>query len=222
LKKPDDFFIAQAGKQEIRARNILLATGVIDEKPSFHGLPESIYNGLIRFCPICDGFEAINKHIGVIGPLSTALPKALFLRTYTPHITLFITNADIDLDDKLQADLRAANLGFSSNLAVGVTPGDDCITVRTDDGKKTTVDILYPAMGAQVRTQLAMSLGAKADEKGYLVTDSRQCTSIHGLYAAGDITLDISQIAVATGQAAIAATAIHNNLPKIYATAVSQ
>ena len=38
-------------------------------------------------------------------------------------------------------------------------------------------------------------------------------TSVPGLYAAGDVTLELHQISVATGQAAIAATDIHNSLP---------
>jgi thioredoxin reductase (NADPH) len=216
LQKTDDFFIARTGSQEIRAHNVLLATGVVDEKPSFQGLPKSIYNGVIRFCPICDGFEAINKRIGVMGPLSTVIPKSLFLRTYTPYVFMFVTRMDIKPDEQMQTDMKAAGLKVPANLVLGITPNAHCITVTLENGDAITIDILYPAMGAEVKSQLATQLGAEADIKGHLKADSSQCTSIKGLYTAGDLTQDISQIAVATGQAAIAATAIHNSLPKLY------
>ncbi len=60
--------------------------------------------------------------------------------------------------------------------------------------------------------QLAVDLGARCNEEGGLIVDARQQTSIQNLYAAGDVVSDLHQIAVATGHAAIAATAIHNTL----------
>jgi thioredoxin reductase (NADPH) len=80
------------------------------------------------------------------------------------------------------------------------------------DGAAFEVDILYPAMGAKVRSELAASLGATCTEDGYLTVDQHQRTSIPGLYAAGDVTSDLHQISVATGHAAVGATDIHNRL----------
>ncbi|MEA2951075.1 MAG: thioredoxin reductase, partial [Alphaproteobacteria bacterium] len=60
------------------------------------------------------------------------------------------------------------------------------------------------------------ALGARENETGNIIVDDKQRTSIEGLYAAGDVVTDLHQISVATGHAAIAATAIHNSLPRNY------
>ena len=72
---------------------------------------------------------------------------------------------------------------------------------------------LYVALGLRARSELATRLGAEHDSDGALVVDSHQQTTVPGLYAAGDIVQGLAQIGVAIGQAAIAATAIHNGLP---------
>src|SRR6476661_6054353 len=79
LRKAGDVFIARAGNGEIRAKRLLLATGIVDESPDLPGLKDAIYRGALRFCPICDGFEARDKRIGVLGPLRIASGKAQFL-----------------------------------------------------------------------------------------------------------------------------------------------
>jgi thioredoxin reductase (NADPH) len=84
------------------------------------------------------------------------------------------------------------------------------------NGTRVLADILYPAMGADVHSNLATGLGAKANPAGCLIVDDKQRTSVPNLYAAGDVTLELHQLAVAIGQAAIAATDMHNSLPANY------
>jgi thioredoxin reductase (NADPH) len=84
--------------------------------------------------------------------------------------------------------------------------------VRTADGKKLVFDTLYPSLGCRPRVEVAAELGARTNEDGNLIVDAHQQTSVPGLYAAGDAVAALHQISVATGQAAIAATAMHNAL----------
>jgi thioredoxin reductase (NADPH) len=63
-----------------------------------------------------------------------------------------------------------------------------------------------------VRSRLAVALGAATDPQGYLVVDAHQQTSVPWLYAAGDVASGLNQISVATGGAAIAASAMHRRL----------
>ncbi len=81
-------------------------------------------------------------------------------------------------------------------------------------GQCVNVDVLYPALGCEVRSDLASKLGARCTESGTLLVDQNQRTTIEGLYAAGDVVADLHQIGVAIGHAAIAATCIHNHLPR--------
>ena len=57
-----------------------------------------------------------------------------------------------------------------------------------------------------------MAAGALQDDDGKLLVDTHQMTTLEGLYAAGDVVRGLNQIAVGAGEAAIAATAIHNRL----------
>ena len=71
---------------------------------------------------------------------------------------------------------------------------------------------VYPALGCNVRSELASALGAATTENGNLQVDEHQRTTVEGLYAAGDVVSDLHQLSVAFGHAAIAATHIHNRL----------
>ena len=62
--------------------------------------------------------------------------------------------------------------------------------------------------------ELATALGAAVDDNGELHVDAHMQTSVPGLYAIGDVVSALNQISVAMGHAAIAATAIHNRLPR--------
>jgi thioredoxin reductase (NADPH) len=77
--------------------------------------------------------------------------------------------------------------------------------------------MLYPAMGARVRSDLAVSLGADHTEAGFLKVDDKQRSSVEGIYGIGDVVTDLHQISVAYGHAAIAACHIQNHLPRRYA-----
>jgi len=80
-------------------------------------------------------------------------------------------------------------------------------------GGKHVFDTVYTALGVRMRSSLATALGAKADEDGALIVGDHQVTSVPGLYAAGDVVRGLSQVCVATGQAAVAATGINASLP---------
>jgi thioredoxin reductase (NADPH) len=210
LNRGDDgIFIAKAGDSEIQARFVLLATGLVDEAPRIEGLTDGVYSGAIRFCPVCDGFEALDRRIGVIGNMEAAGKKALFLRTYSREVFLF----RIDNEQHLALELSAAGI-IVVGRPIRVVRADDKVTVIVADGEGRDVDVLYPALGCKVRSGLATQLGALCTHQGNLRVDDYQQTTVPGLYAAGDVVTDLHQLTVATGHAAIAATAIHNKLPR--------
>lgn len=213
LARTETGFLANLAGETLAARTVLLATGVVDGKPALPGGAELIYNGVVRFCPICDGYEATDKRIGIMGPVRSVLRKALFLRTYSTDLILLSTDEDMSLGEEDARMLRDGGLEPPRGPVRDVVATQDKVKILLAGDEPVELDVLYPAMGAVVQTGLARALGARTNDQGCLHTDAHQCTSIPGLYAAGDITLDLSQIAVATGQAAIAATAIHNSLP---------
>jgi thioredoxin reductase (NADPH) len=87
------------------------------------------------------------------------------------------------------------------------------VSVHLPNGQTLEFDVLYPAMGCQPHSALATRLGATADNVGCLTVDSKQQTTVEGLYAAGDVVSDLHQLVIAEAHGAVAATAIHNSLP---------
>jgi thioredoxin reductase (NADPH) len=213
-READGTFVARASADTIAARRVLLATGIVDEAPALPGLREVIYRGAIRFCPICDGYEAMDRSIGVLGRLDTACKKALFLRTYTRDVVLLLTDAPGKADEEQARLLSEAGIAIPREPVVDVERNGEKITAIMRSGTRLEIDVLYPALGSDVRSELAQMLGARTNELGCIFVDEHQRTSIDGLYAAGDVVTDLDQIAVATGHAAVAATHIHNSLPK--------
>jgi thioredoxin reductase (NADPH) len=214
LRKTDGAFVARVGDEDLRAQRILLATGIVDESPDLPGLKDAIYRGALRFCPVCDGFEARDERIAVLGPLRTAASKARFLRTYSRDIVVLPT-------EEPKHDSEAARALMEDGIklerrVVDIDRSGDKITAVCADGERLSVDVLYPALGCDVRSELAVALGARCNDIGNVYVDDKQRTSVEGLYAAGDVVTDLHQISVATGHAAVAATTIHNSLQLNY------
>lgn len=88
----------------------------------------------------------------------------------------------------------------------------DCLRIIGIPGDNA-FDIVYPAMGADARSDLAVALGAEHKADGSLEVDENLQTSVEGLYAIGDVVTDIHQISVAFGHAAVASCAINSALP---------
>jgi thioredoxin reductase (NADPH) len=207
-------FTARTRDKEVRARRVLLATGLVDESPAIAGLADGIYAGAIRYCPICDGYEAMDRRVGVLGPLGPAREKATFLRTYSRDVRLFATDFEKATSEQRHA-LEQAGIALLGK-PVSLERTGEGVAVLTDDGRRWEFDILYPALGCEVRSELAIQLGAGCSDIGLLEVDAHQRTTIEGLYAAGDVVADLHQLSVATAHAAIAATDIHNSLPDIF------
>jgi thioredoxin reductase (NADPH) len=189
----------------------LLATGVVDCKPQLPNLREIIYRGNLRLCPICDGYEAVDRAVAVLGPVKEALKKLQFLRTYTHDLTL-LPLGELTLTPEERRIITALRIDMPQAPVVDLRVEGDEITALMADGERRSVDVLYPALGCNVRSDLLARFGGEVTESGHIVTDPHQQTSVPGVYAAGDVVNELNQIAVATAHAAIAATAIHNIL----------
>ena len=211
-RQPDGRFVVRAGKGQWSAQTVILATGVVDVEPGFPEVKQAVAAGFLRYCPICDGFEAIGRKVAVIGRGKGGLGEALFVRHYTQEITLFSVAGPIELDADEALRIDRDGLRVVHEPVTRLAYGDDGIRVHLHDGSQERFDVLYSALGTMVNSGLAQLLGADCTGDGCLTVDGHQQTSVEGLYAAGDIVAGLNQITVAMGQAAIAATAIHNRL----------
>ncbi|WP_428061131.1 NAD(P)/FAD-dependent oxidoreductase [Brevundimonas sp.] len=211
-------FVAEVEGQTLRARAVLLATGVVDHHPDLPGVERAVQRALVRICPICDGYEATGKVVAVIGHSDKGAREAAFMRTYSDRVTLIHIGSPDALTRRDELDRLGVELIFAPLEAVRLE--QDRVTALTWKGpggsaRTQAFDLVYSALGTSPNAELAQGLGARLSDDGRLVVDLHQATSVPGLYAAGDVVRGLNQIAVATAEAAVAATDIHNRLRRI-------
>jgi thioredoxin reductase (NADPH) len=217
LDKIDGGFRAEWGEGSVTARTVLIATGVQNRRPQMDlGLhDEAMARGLIRYCPICDGYEVTDKKVGVIGSGRHGVAEAVFLRGYTADITLIAPDKAHMLSEADRALLEEYGIPTVDGPCSAVAAHEDCIVVDTAEGHHA-FDSVYPALGSDTRTELAAQIGAAlSGETGCIVVDSHQRTSVPGAYAAGDVVIGLDQISHAMGEGGVAATTIRNDLAKL-------
>jgi thioredoxin reductase (NADPH) len=207
-------FDVDIGRRTIQVPRVLLATGGLDVEPDLPGVRDAVHRGLIRYCPICDAYEVIGQKVGLIAFGQCRTREALLLRAYTADLTVLTLGQPMQMHEEERRALHEAGIAILdapvANLSV---EGDRIATWHMQDGSKHQFDSIYSALGTHVRSGLATGLGAAADEDGALIVDAHQETSVPGLFAAGDVVRGLSQISVASGHAAVAATHINRSLP---------
>lgn len=213
LRPAETGFVARVGERDYPARAVLLATGVVNHRPDMDNAlhAEALERGLLRYCPICDGYEVTDKRVGVIGTGDRGTNEALFLRGYSNDVTLISPEAEHDLPEDRAAELVAAGVERVDGPCGDYAIEGDRIAFDTARGR-LAFDSVYPALGSRIRSGLAIQAGARAAEDGCLEVDDHQRTSVPGLFAAGDVAKGLDQISHAMGEAGVAATTIRNML----------
>ena len=208
IRVDDGIFVLGYDDQVLRCRFVLLATGVRDHLPPIGGATLAVTRSLLRFCPICDAFEAIDRRIAVISDDPLGEREALFLRDYSAQITLLHLGST-----PLASNVKDAGEKFErvSVQLPDLRIRDDRLILASAGGERS-FDVVYLALGCSAQNELARSLGALCDEHGALQVNAHQETTVPGLYAAGDVVRGLNQIVVAAAESAIATTDIHNKL----------
>lgn len=201
-------FRVRGERLEMQGRTVLLATGARDIRPDILYAADAVRDGLLRYCPVCDGYEVIDQAIGVLVQDGAGVREAIYLHHFTARVTVFLCGADVMLTDQERAELAARGIVLAPEPVASVRMWDGRITVRHGP-HDTACDAVYCALGMEVHSSLATALGAQADDNGYLLVDPHHRTTVPGLYAAGDVAQGLNQISVAAGGAATAASAIH-------------
>jgi thioredoxin reductase (NADPH) len=210
----DGSFLAIWESGQVSMPNVLLATGGLDAEPEIRNVKRLVKDGLIRHCPICDAYEASGKKIALVAYGKCRVREALLLRGYTSDLSVLTLGNSAELSPDDMHLLKEAGIAVVLEPIEKLTQEGEKIAAWPAGGSQPlTFDAVYSALGMQLRSELAIALGAEADGSGALVTDRHQQTTIPGLYAAGDVVHGLSQVNVAAGQAAIAATAINGTLP---------
>lgn len=210
LVRQNGQFLASTSREKIYSSTVILATGVVNRRAEMSRAvhDEALGLGLIRYCPICDGYEVIDQAVAVIGSGKHSVNETEFIRSYSANVTLIFPNAADLLEKSLEQKLSNLGVTFLRGPATYEIDGDHMM-VKLPSGTYR-YRAIYPALGSDVRSELGIEIGAHVSPEGCLTADSHQSTNIEGVYAAGDVVEGLDQIASAIGQGSIAATAVRN------------
>jgi len=133
------------------------------------------------------------------------------MRTYCTDITLLSSGCPLGLEPQERERAQAAGIVLVEEPVTFIAVEADQVRLGTAQ-RSLCFEVMYAEMGSDARTDLVRPLGTELDDMGCVPTDEHQHSSTDGLFAAGDVVRSMDQISVAMGEAAIAATSIHNRL----------
>ncbi|HEX6962713.1 MAG TPA: NAD(P)/FAD-dependent oxidoreductase [Lacipirellula sp.] len=202
--------LACEGRRPVRARKLLLATGVRDELPDIENFRE-FYGRTAHHCPYCDGWEHRDERLAAVGEGKEAVGLALSLRTWSDRVTACIAGEPVSDQDCE----RAQRNGIKIHDGVPVRmEGRDGRLERLcfEKGPPLECDALFFSSTPKQRSRLPLMLGCECDERGMILTERKQGAGVCGLFLAGDADGDVQFAIVAAAEGAIAATAINREL----------
>ncbi|WP_330352998.1 NAD(P)/FAD-dependent oxidoreductase [Streptomyces chartreusis] len=190
VTRDGDFTVALASGRSVRARRLVVATGLRDELPDVPGVAERFGNDVLH-CPYCHGWEVRDRAFGVLATTPLSVHQALMVSQWSKDVTFFLHEiAESDLaDDDLRRLAAAGVKVVPGEVAELMIEGDRLTGVRLADGTVHAREVVFTAPRAVPQTGLLEKLGAEFQETpfgSYPVVDPTGLTSVPGVWAAGN------------------------------------
>ena len=212
----DGTITVKTSKATHKARAVLLATGTNRTTPDIPGLAALEGHG-VSYCAVCDGFFCRGKEVAVLGSGEYALHEVKDLQSVASKITLLTNGEEPTAAFPEGVVIRTERVGEllsgkpDDNSGIAVLPGlkkavqvPSLSGVKLDTGDEILLAGLFVAVGMAGGAELARKIGAAFNSQGVIITDHQMKTSVSGLWAAGDCTDGVKQIAKAASDGALA------------------
>ena len=201
----------------VRARRILLATGMIDELPELDGF-RALWGKSIFQCPYCHGWEVQDRRFGVLAGTVEMVEFAFLLRGWS-HDVVALTEGKLSVPAELQGNLARAGIRLDQRSITRLAARDQHLeAVQFADGATIPLEVIF-AHPPQSQVPLVRSLGLTLDSGGYVqVDEARRETSRPGIYAAGDLITPIQSAVLAAAAGMRAAATVNHALMMELAT----
>lgn len=206
------FAAALDSGDEVEARMILLACGVVDKLPEVEGLAR-FYGGSVHSCPLCDGWECRGQTLAVIGGNQMAADLALELRQWSADIVL-CSNGPLQCEGVVWQQLSRRGIRVEEKPIRRLEGADDKLEgVRFADDSWLAREAVFFSPEQSQHSPLAGVLGCDiCSEDGCIQCGEDMCTSVPGVYAAGNASRGVQMVVIAAAEGARAALAIQNAL----------
>ncbi|MFE7564409.1 NAD(P)/FAD-dependent oxidoreductase [Kitasatospora sp. NPDC057500] len=204
------FDVHLAGGPALRARRVVVATGLRDGLPELPGLAERWGRDVLH-CPYCHGYEVRDRPLGVLGTHPGAVHQALLLRQWSADVVLLAHTLDLSADDRARLDARGVRTVEGEVERVVVTDDRLC-GVELADGTAVPREAVFLFPHLVPRDALLFGLDCERDAQGWVTTDRTGRTSVPGVWAVGNVADPRAQVVTAAGAGAAAAFALNHDL----------
>jgi thioredoxin reductase len=210
------FVLKLADGRRESARRVLLATGMEYRPPSLPGLAE-LWGRSVFHCPFCHGWEVRDQPLAVLARGELAVHKAQLLRNWSDDVVL-LTDGPAELDAEDRTRLAVAGVAVDERpVAELVAQNGELAAIAFADGDHLARRGLLVAGTLHQRSRLAEQLGAAFAEptpvaQDPLDVDAQWRTTVPGVFAAGDVSAQLPQVAGAIAAGSQAAAAVVQSL----------
>jgi thioredoxin reductase len=216
VEKGEDFAVVLAGGRTVRARRLVVATGLRDELPAVPGVAERFGRDVLH-CPFCHGWEVRDQPFGVLASSPASVHQALIVSQWSKDVRFFLhTVAEEELSDQDLRRLAAAGVDVVPGEVAGLVVEDDRLTgVRLADSTAHARSVLFVGPRPVPQTGLLERLGAELHQTpfgAYPVVDPTGLTTVPGVWAAGNAIGFAEQVVHAASGGYRAASAIVGDL----------
>ncbi|WP_433547899.1 NAD(P)/FAD-dependent oxidoreductase [Streptomyces sp. CA-294286] len=204
------FDVRLAEGSVLRARRVVVATGLRDELPSFPGVRERWGQDVLH-CPYCHGYEVRDRPLGVLGTQPHSARHALLVRQWSADVVYFPHTVPVSDDDRAGLDARGIRI-VEGAVAEVVVEQDALRGVRLADGRLVAREAVFVAPRFVPRDGPLAGLACAKDEAGWVVTDPTGLTSVPGVWVIGNAADPRAQVVSAAGAGSAAAAALNHSL----------
>lgn len=210
-----DGFVVEAGADELEAKRLVLATGVVDGLPPVPGLVER-WGQTVFHCPYCHGYELDRGRLGVLATGPLAVHSALLVSEWgAPGETVLFLNEAFEPDAAQLAALRARGVRVEREPVSRVLGEAQGIDVELQAGRQERLRGLFVLPQTHVDEALAGQLGCVLETGPtgtFYKTDATKETSVPGVFACGDAASTAWAVAMAVADGVWAGIGAHRSL----------
>ena len=209
-KRQDGFEVRLAGGRRVRARKLLLATGIRDYCPDIVDIGRFIGSG-VYYCSYCDGYTVRDRPLTALGRGVAGADLALALTTWSSDV-LYCTNGAPRPSGKICEQLRRYRIRVRSDRILRVEGGRHLGWLVFKRGGPIRCEGLFIQDGCAPQSDLAAQLGCSFTRRGAVTTRKGSRTTIESVFVAGDAADRPHAVVVAAASGAEAAFAINREL----------
>ncbi|MDP9865374.1 MULTISPECIES: NAD(P)/FAD-dependent oxidoreductase [Streptosporangium] len=210
-RAPDGTFeLRLDDNRALRARSVLVATGLTDELPDIPGLSER-WASEVHHCPHCHGYEVRGRTIAVIGGAMAAVSAhlAALMRRHSSSVTFCVNGAEVSTAQRQRLTaygVRLIDARVTRVVANAGTAGGDPVAIELDNGGTVACEAIFVAPRPVPHEAVLTALGAGKDPvSGLVAVDPQGATDVPGVWAAGNVVNPRAQVIAAAGAGSTAA-----------------